>query len=118
MDRRIFLLGIGASVVSFSLGGCAWHSQQSYHTAGYSASLKAQLADLADPRFLEYAQNLSVQTLYTKLELNGVISATEGINYKKLSTLARQEPMVIYQGFYYTQTELDLYALAHLISKT
>ncbi len=52
--------------------------------------------------------------LLSEMMHKGVISTFQGINHNKLISLARHEPLFIYKGFYYTQTELELYALAYL----
>lgn len=55
-----------------------------------------------------------MNALHSEMAHKGVISLHHGINYKKVINLARHEPLIIYKGFYYTQTELELYALAYL----
>lgn len=108
MDRRTFLVGLGSAAAWLSVGGCTWPMLET--------PLHTQLAMLADPRFREYAESQSLPALYSAMKTKGIISVRHGIRHDKLMTLARQEPLIVYQGFYYTQTELDLYALAYLSS--
>lgn len=119
MDRRTLLTGIGAASIWLSISSCArlmfnGLTPESGDTAAPTTPLSEQLAELADPLFREYSAGRSVDALYSELAHKGVISTHHGINHKKVISLARHEPLVIYKDFYYTQTELELYALAYL----
>lgn len=119
MDRRTLLAGLGAAATWLSISGCArlvlnGRSPESGNMAEPPTSLSAQLAALADPHFREYSAGWSVYALHSEMAHKGVTSIHHGINLKKVINLARHEPLIIYKGFYYTQTELELYALAYL----
>ncbi len=119
MDRRTLLTGLGAAATWLSISSCArvvlnGRSPESGDRAALTTPLSAQLAELADPHFRDYSVGRSVNVLHSEMEHKGVISIHHGINYKKVINLARHEPLIIYKGFYYTQTELELYALAYL----
>jgi hypothetical protein len=119
MDRRTLLAGLGAAATWFSISSCArvvlnGRSPGSGDRASPTTPLSAQLAELADPHFRDYSEGRSVNALHSEMAHKGVISLHHGINYKKVINLARHEPLIIYKGFYYTQTELELYALAYL----
>lgn len=119
MDRRTLLTGFGAAAIWLSISSCArlvlnGRALQSGDTIAPATPLSKQLAELADPLFRDYSAGRSVDALYSELAHKGVISTHHGINHKKVINLARHEPLVIYKDFYYTQTELELYALAYL----
>lgn len=120
MDRRGFLKGLcglaglaGLATV-IGLGGIARLTPDRRPFDPLTATLDEQLADLADPRFAAYANGQQLQTLWTTLTEQGIISTSDGIKHEKILTLAQQERPRLYQGFYYTAAELDLYALAYL----
>lgn len=119
MDRRTLLAGLSATATWLSISGCArlvlsGRPPESSDIAAPTMPLSDQLAELADPFFRDYSAGRSVVALHSEMARKGVISTHHGINHKKVISLARQEPLIIYKGFYYTQTELDLYALAYL----
>ena len=62
------------------------------------------------------ASNPTYTMVAMALRLGAHLASTlhHGINHKTVISLARHEPLIIYKGFYYTQTELELYALAYL----
>jgi hypothetical protein len=82
--------------------------------AAPTTPLSEQLAELADPLFRDYSTGRSVNALHSVMVHKGVLSRDHGVNHQKLINLGRHDPLVIYKGFYYTQTELELYALAYL----
>lgn len=119
MDRRTLLASLGAAATWLSLSGCArlllnGHPPGSGSKDAPKTPLSDQLAELADPLFRNYSAGRSVDALLSEMAHKGVISPHQGLNHKRVSNLARLEPLIIYKGFYYTQTELDLYALAYL----
>ncbi|WP_166253465.1 hypothetical protein [Marinobacter salicampi] len=123
MDRRTLIVGLGVAATWFSISGCAGlvfsgRSSERAGTAAVKTPLDKQLAELADPFFHDYATGKSVDTLFSEMARTGVISTQHGINHDKLASMARYEPLRRYKGFYYTQTELDLYALAYLDTDT
>ncbi len=119
MDRRTLLAGLSVAATWLSISGCArfvltGSPPESGDIAVPTTPLSDQLAVLADPFFRDYSAGRSLDALVSKMAHKGVISAHHGINHEKVNNLARHEPLVIYKGFYYTQTELELYALAYL----
>ncbi|WP_166263484.1 hypothetical protein [Marinobacter caseinilyticus] len=119
MDRRTLLIGLGGMAAWLSIGGCARILPMDRRpgpgdTDAPALSLSAQLAELADPQFSDYSAGWSLSALRSEMARKGVISTRHGINYEKLTELTRREPLMVYKGFYYTQTELELYALAYL----
>ncbi|WP_417543698.1 hypothetical protein [Marinobacter sp.] len=121
MDRRTLLTGLSAAAIWLSISSCArlvlnGRLPESGDIEAPTTTLSDQLAELADPLFLEYSAGWSVDALHSEMAYKGVISTRHGINHKKMINLALHEPLIIYKGFYYTQTELELYALAYLLS--
>lgn len=119
MDRRCLVVGLGVAGTWLSISGCGGlifnrRSSDSAATAAATTPLDTQLAALADPFFHEYAAGKSVDALFSELAQRSVISTQHGINHEKIASMARHEPLGGYKGFSYTQTELDLYALAYL----
>ncbi len=119
MDRRTLIIGLSAAATWLSIGGCAQlvlkgRSPESGSIAAPTTPLSEQLAELADPFFRDYSAGRSVDALHSEMARKGVISIHHGISHKKLVSIARYEPLIIYKGFYYTQTELELYTLAYL----
>ncbi|MFL1452856.1 hypothetical protein ACJO5Y_00245 [Marinobacter sp. GN3S48] len=119
MDRRTLLAGLSATAIWLSISGCArlapnGRPSENGDIAAPTTPLSEQLAELADPLFRDYSAGRSVDALHSELAHKGVISTHHGIDHNKVINLARHEPLIIYKGFYYTQTELELYALAYL----
>lgn len=119
MDRRTLLTGLGAAATWLGLSSCTrfllnGNDPESGNIAAPITPLSKQLAELADPLFRDYSAGRSVDALHSGLAHKGVISIHQGINHSKVIALARHEPLLIYKGFYYTKTELELYALAYL----
>ncbi|MEX2475618.1 hypothetical protein [Marinobacter sp.] len=119
MDRRTFLIGLSAAVTWLSVSGCGrlmlnGRALERGDIASPRTALNKQLVELSDPFFSDYSAGRSLDALHMALLYKGVISTHHGINRKQVICLARHEPLIIYKGFYYTQTELELYALAYL----
>ncbi|MCL7945438.1 hypothetical protein [Marinobacter sp. ATCH36] len=119
MDRRTLLIGLSAAVTWLSVSGCRWlilngQGPERGDIVAPGTALSKQLAELADPLFSDYSAGRSPDALHKELSRKGVISTHHGINHTQVISLARYEPLIIYKGFYYTQTELELYALAYL----
>ncbi|MEX0606362.1 MAG: hypothetical protein WD623_17300 [Marinobacter sp.] len=119
MDRRTLLASLSAAAIWLSISSCArllpdGRLAESGDLGARSTSLTDQLAELADPIFRDYSEGRSVETLQAEMMYKGVISTRHGINHQKVNSLARHEPLIRYKGFYYTQTEIELYALAYL----
>lgn len=119
MNRRTLLTRLSAGMLWLGISGCARGVLNRPHPGSgdrvaLTTPLKEQLAGLADPHFRDYSSGRSVGALHARMVYKGVISARRGIHHEQLALLARREPLVIYKGFYYTQTELELYALAYL----
>ncbi len=119
MDRRTLLTGLAAAATWLGISSCArlvlnGRPPEPGNVAAPTTPLSEQLAELADPLFRDYSAGRSGDALHSEMVHKGVISTQHGINHKKVVDLARHEPLVIYKGFYYTQTELELYALAYL----
>lgn len=117
MNRRTFLTGIGGWLTFVGFGGYLLPVHSTEKTAvTVTRKLRRELAALADPRFRDYASTLDLETLTDALATKGIISPEYGVDYERLRALASQEPLVVYHGFYYTPSELELYSLAYLVS--
>lgn len=116
MDRRTLLAGLSAAAAWLSVSGCARLALNHRHPESddSATSLSKQLAEMADPLFRDYSVGRSMEVLLAEMIQKRVISTRQGIIHNRLISLARHEPLVVYKGFYYTQTELELYALAYL----
>ncbi|WP_148863806.1 hypothetical protein [Marinobacter fonticola] len=115
MDRRQLLKGLCGLLAVAGLGGYALPGISAVRSGPVlSDKLRHQLAELADPRFGEYARTLELETLADALAAKGIISPEYGVDYERLRLVANQETMTVYLGFYYTPTELQLYSLAYL----
>lgn len=117
MNRRTFLTGFGGLLTLVGFGGYLLPVQGTEKTGvTVTKKLRRELSELADPRFQDYASTLDLETLTDALATKGVISPEYGVDYERLRALATQEQLVVYHGFYYTPSELELYSLAYLVS--
>ncbi|BES70180.1 hypothetical protein RE428_11980 [Marinobacter nanhaiticus D15-8W] len=117
MNRRAFLTGLGGLLALVGFSGYLLPVQGSEKTGiTVTKKLRRELAELSDPRFQDYASTLDLETLTDALASKGVVSPEYGVDYERLRALATQEPLIVYHGFYYTPSELELYSLAYLVS--
>jgi len=76
--------------------------------------LAANLSPLFDPIFKDAAEDMDPLTVLEALRVSGVIDEHGEIDTSMVVELAKTDKSIAYKGRYYTQTELDLYSLAHL----
>lgn len=120
MDRRTLLTGLSTGAIWLGISSCVPMALNRLRpeNGDITSPLGQQLAELANPLFHEYSATRSVDALHSEMVYKGVISPHHGIDHARVVSLARHDPLVVYQGFYYTQTELELYALAYLRTGT
>lgn len=118
MDRRGFLKRLAGFGLLSGLLGVFKPAAGAVNFILTPEPLKGQLLALADPKFAHYARGKTVQGVMLLLLEKGAISPEQGIRHDIVAALAQQEPQLLYQGFFYTATELDLYALAYLASQS
>ncbi len=125
MNRRLFLTRLCSltttlavyGVSGLALSGCSFSEEkrQSLAPAQIPVGLGLQLAHLADADFSEYAGQYVKLELYTSLLAADIFSETGEYQQGRLEHVMRREPMLEYRGFYYTESELQLYALSYLL---
>jgi hypothetical protein len=108
MDRRTFLLL--TSTAAAGMSGCA------SETLACSSALKEALHPLGDPLFEEAARREDPAMLLQTLEEKGVIR-NDTVDIQKLRALALSDPLVPYRDYFYTETEIQLYALASIVTR-
>lgn len=118
MDRRGFLKRLAGFGLLSGLFGMVKPAAGTVNFILVPNPLKGQLLALADPKFAPYARSKTLQGLTHLLLDKGVLSVEQGVRHDIVAALAQQEPQLLYQGFFYTPTELDLYALAYLASQS
>jgi len=112
ISRRSFLIYAGISATAIVAGIKGYTS----FLGPIDRDLAVSLDSLFDPRFKTASDNLGPDVVNT-LRSKGVINREGKINSSIVSKLGRADPVVVYKGRYYTQTELELYGLAYLIHK-
>lgn len=125
MDRRLFLAQLcnltATAGVSGALGltllGCSDSQQRPALKSDdrIPTSLRQDLAQLVHAEFSSHAEQHEEVALYRRLLDKGVLSELGQYQPGRLEDIMRIEPMQEYQGFYYTETELELYTLAYLL---
>lgn len=125
MNRRLFLArlsSLAAALGVLGVSGLALSSCSSHRTVAQLRTpiqvpegLQHQLAHLADADFKHYAEQQEKVDLYATLLERGVFSHHGQYRENRLEELVRAEPLLEYHGFYYTQSELQLYALSYLL---
>lgn len=121
INRRVFVGRLARGAALVAAGGLTGLSFTGCAGLGTSNLLYEDLATLASPCFAQYAGRYAapeargalLQTLLDK----GVVSLEQGVYHEHLAALADKDPVVAYQGFYYAETELELYALAWLVTQ-
>lgn len=118
LDRRWFISRIGRMALLAGVGSLSLTTLNGCAALGSRSSLEEDLAELSSPCFALYASRYSDPgaraALFQTLLDKGVISPEKGVRHDRLAALAQDDPVVAYQGFYYAETELELYALAWL----
>ena len=108
MDRRTFakILGGGVLLLAGAFGGGA----VAYRL--FFRRLQGSICSIADQRFTAAADQYDLPSLVSTLLQKGVLSASGAFHAERIRALAATDPLVIYDDFYYTETELQVYALA------
>lgn len=78
--------------------------------------LATELKPLADPYYQEYAASFESADLYRSLQGKGVLSTEGKLHPEVVTDLAQTDPLAEFAGFYYVESELQLYALAILLN--
>ena len=74
--------------------------------------LSRSLCPLFDPSFASLAAERDTRQLVLDLVASGVVSPSGALDPGRVRALAATDEIVAHADFYYTTTELDLYALA------
>jgi hypothetical protein len=114
MNRRAFLKGITGGLTLLGLGGLLPFALGQRGEGVLPEPLNAQLRALVDPRFAGYARGQRRAVLLSALVDRGILATHTGIDPEIVAALAQHEDILVYQGFHYSRSELDLYALAFL----
>jgi hypothetical protein len=112
MDRRTFLIGLGISsiVAAGAIGGIRLLSAS-------KESLCDSLALLFDPSFEKVAAGKDANTFLSELRRKKVITENDVFDQPIIEKLAETDQMVSFEGYFYTQTELEVYGLAFLLQE-
>lgn len=125
MDRRRFVTRLGTltaiaganGAIGLALNGCAGGGSRSKDIDELTEKpegLASELAHLADPHFDQYVIENNGDDLYQTLLYKGVVSDTGELFQDSVAAAAPLDALVEYKGFYYTETELELYGLAYV----
>lgn len=115
-DRRSFILQAGSMAAVAVLSGATALTGHALQAPQIPAAVVNELAEFAHPRFAQFATSTSPAALYASLSQKGVISAEGSLQREQLVALAQQENLIVYDSFYYTPSELELYSLAWLLN--
>jgi len=146
MNRRSFLIysGLSAIAIALGIGRYASHSQkenivtlqppepieednllrQAQPTEALNVYKKIDpvlvnnLERLFDISFKGMAEGVELLPLLTTLKDKNVIDAHDEINISRVKELALGDGMIQYNGWYYSQTEFELYGLAYMAHGT
>ena len=112
MDRRTFLIGLGISSIAAigAIGGI------SLLRPG-KESLCDTLKPLFDPTFEKITAGKDTNTLLAELKRKKVITETGVFDQSVIEKLAETDQMIGFDGYFYTQTELEVYPLAFLLGE-
>lgn len=114
MDRRAFLTAAGTLLLVTSLGGAALLLRRP--PAWQRLGLPAELGGLAEPAFAEAAAGFELEPLAAELRRRGVLDE-DGLDHEALALAVAEDELVLYRGYHYAETELELYALAYLAAR-
>lgn len=111
---KAFALFAGGVTTAHSLVGCG---ATELETPGdLPAALAANLGHLADSHYSDLAVAYDTDELYQALLAKEVVSETGEYYPEKVAQLAKGDRHTVYNGFYHTDTELELYSLAYLLN--
>jgi hypothetical protein len=112
MDRRTFLIGLGISSIAAggAIGGI-WLLRP-----GKESSCDA-LKLLFDPSFEKITTGKDANMLLSELRRKKVITENGVFDPSVIERLAETDQMVSFDGYFYTQTELEIYTLAFLLGE-
>ncbi len=113
MKRRVFLISSGLSAIAIAVGirgyNCLFRKVES--------RLATQVKSLFDPMFRQAAKTMEPGNIFTTLRGKGVILENGVLDPSVVTQLAKTDQIIMYEGRYYTQTELELYCLAYVLHK-
>jgi hypothetical protein len=109
MDRRTFLIGLGISSITAATLGGIWLLVPGKE--GLCDTLKL----LSDPSFENISAGKEAETLLAELRRKRVITESGLFDPSAIEKLAETDPLVSFDGYFYTQTELEVYSLAFLL---
>jgi len=110
MTRRSFLIYSGVTAIIIAAGLKGYTS----FFRSIDPKLVISLEPLFDPKF-EKAADKRVLGVIKRLRAKGVIDEEGKINAPIVTKLAKTDRLIVVEGQYYTQTELEIYGLAYLI---
>lgn len=123
MNRRLFVSQLGSlsAFVSMSgllgLTGCSKDSRPSGGPTAIPEALQGEIAHLADMHFEDFAKREDENALYQNLLEKGILTDTGEYSEEAVAAIASIDATLEYRGFYYTQTEMELYSLAFLLTE-
>lgn len=125
MDRRRFVTRLcsltaiagASSAIGLAVSGCKnVESKGIGNLEEKPERLAAELAHLADPHFDQYVSQSDGDDLYQTLLYKGVVSDAGELYEGSVAAAAPLDDLIEYNGFYYTETELQLYGLASMLA--
>jgi hypothetical protein len=111
MQRRKFIkssLGLSISAAALTTAGC-WNPFESKQER-----LTRLLSYVYDPSFKALAETKNAVILKRFLKLHKVITEDHYFDFDLIKERALTDELVVYNDFYYTATEVDIYCLAYL----
>jgi len=117
MNRRRFLCWLTGSIAA-GAGVAILAKRVGWRRSTANAGSDWRVA-LYDPEFAGYAAGAgrSIGTLSRALVDKGVLSEDGALDVAAVGRLARDDAIVVYENFSYTETELQLYGLAYLLGR-
>lgn len=110
MDRRRFIAACAATSGFVAFGGYVVVKFAGQHDNG---ALEASLCPLYRAQFKVLADQYTKEELLLSLSEKRVLSRSTALDVLRVSELAQSDEMRAYDRFYYTTTELQVYALAY-----
>jgi hypothetical protein len=111
MNRRSFLVYAAFSAIAVGAGGYI------FYTMIRELQWFKKTRSLYHVTFKDIAYDTDLDSIYAILTDKGVIDENNNLNIQVVIALAKTDPVIGYNGRYYTQTELELYSFSYLIHK-
>lgn len=110
----LITFGSGSLLIGCGSGGNG--DSGDYSDKGLPEHLASELFPLADPAYSEHAAHFDRYELYQSLLRKGVLSNEGKVRHEVLTKLTLSDSFFEFDGFYYLEYELQLYALAILLN--